>query len=364
MRADLQRLRRDSTSARVASTTASRAAGAPSQRRFWIAAGAAALVVAMTAAFWYARGARRPDLQPGAPATAGTSSIAVLPFVDMSPAKDQEYFADGLSEELLNVLAQIRELRVTGRTSSFQFKGKAEDLRVIGQKLNVATILEGSVRKAGTRVRITAQLVKVADGFHLWSETYDRELDDIFAVQDDIARAVSSALKLTLLGKDGSHAAERRHNAAAYNLYLQGQYFRARQKREDLEKAVSYYEQALAARPRLCPRLGRARPSPTTPASESWLYAQRRGPQKSASGGGESPRAGAEPRRSLRGSWARCGGSTTGTGRARTPPTDGPSSLGPENVVASAGVWPARLLRWAASRRRSVWAGGQSKSTR
>ena len=113
----------------------------------------------------------------------------------MSPGKDQEYFSDGLSEELLNVLARIPELRVAGRTSSFQFKGKNEDPRVIGQKLNVATLLEGSVRKAGNRVRITAQLVKVADGFHLWSETYDRELTDIFAVQDEIARSVSARLE-------------------------------------------------------------------------------------------------------------------------------------------------------------------------
>jgi TolB-like protein/Flp pilus assembly protein TadD len=166
----------------------------------------------------------------------------------MSPDKDQEYFADGLSEELLNVLAQIRELRVTGRTSSFQFKGKNEDLRVIGKKLNVANILEGSVRKAGSRVRVTAQLVKVEDGFHLWSETYDRTLDDIFAVQDDISRSVSSALKLRLLAGQGEPSVAR-GNAEAYNLYLQGSYFSARQRREDLEKAVSYFEQALKLDP-------------------------------------------------------------------------------------------------------------------
>jgi TolB-like protein/Flp pilus assembly protein TadD len=167
----------------------------------------------------------------------------------MSPGKDQEYFTDGLSEELLNVLAEIPNLRVTGRTSSFQFKGKNEDPRVIGQKLNVTTLLEGSVRKSGNRVRITAQLVKVADGFHLWSEKYDRELTDIFAVQDDIARSVSNALKVTLLGRDKPPSTSRGSNTEAYNLYLQGKYFLARLTKEDVERAIRYYEQALRLDP-------------------------------------------------------------------------------------------------------------------
>ncbi len=166
----------------------------------------------------------------------------------MSSNKDQEYFADGLSEELLNTLAHIEGLSVAGRTSSFEFKGKNEDLRVIGRKLNVGAILEGSVRKAGSRVRVTAQLVKVADGYHLWSETYDRELKDIFAVQDDISRSVSSALRLRLMGGEDEPSAGR-GNVEAYNLYLQGKYFRARQGREDLEKAVSCFEEALKLDP-------------------------------------------------------------------------------------------------------------------
>ena len=111
-------------------------------------------------------------------------SIAVLPFADISAGHVQEYFADGLSEELLNLLAKLPELRVIGRTSSFQFKGRHEDLRVIGEKLNVAHILEGSIRKSGNKVRITAQLIKAADGSHFWSQSYDRTLDDIFVVQD------------------------------------------------------------------------------------------------------------------------------------------------------------------------------------
>ncbi len=249
LRTDLQRLRRDTTAGRVSAAGGSRAsvsAGTPSRRGRWLGASAAALVLALAAASWWGFQAWRTKGRAGPPAE--TSSIAVLPFVDMSPNQDQEYFADGLSEELLNVLAKIPELRVAGRTSCFQFKGKNEDLRVIGQKLNVGTILEGSVRKAGRRVRVTAQLVKAADGFHLWSETYDRELDDIFAVQDDISRSVSSALSVRLLAGENEPKAAR-GNAEAYNLFLQGKYFRARLRREDLEKAVSYYEQALRLEP-------------------------------------------------------------------------------------------------------------------
>ena len=125
-------------------------------------------------------------------------SIAVLPFVNMSSDPEQEYFSDGLSEELLNLLAQIRELKVTGRTSSFAFKGRNEDLRKIGEQLNVTTVLEGSVRRSGNRLRITAQLINVEDGFHLWSETYDREMTDVFAIQDEIAAKIVAALHVKL----------------------------------------------------------------------------------------------------------------------------------------------------------------------
>jgi len=147
-------------------------------------------------------------------------SIAVLPFVNMSSDPEQEYFSDGLSEELLNQLAQLKELRVIGRTSCFAFKGKNEDLRAIGQKLGVAHILEGSVRKAGKRLRITAQLIKCADHAHLWSQTYDRDLDDVFAIQDDVSRAVTDALKVTLgVGQTGQIPGGTR-NVEAYDLYL------------------------------------------------------------------------------------------------------------------------------------------------
>ncbi len=175
------------------------------------------------------------------------NSIAVLPFVDMSSEKNQEYFSDGLTEELLDDLSKIKELRVAGRTSSFQFKRKNEDLRVIGQKLNVATILEGSVRKEGKRVRITAQLNNAANGYHIWSETYDRELNDIFEVQDEIARSVAGALEVTLLGNKRS--ASQTKNTEAYNAFLLGRYFYRRQTKENLTKAIIHYQQALELDP-------------------------------------------------------------------------------------------------------------------
>ena len=199
-------------------------------------------VLVAAAAFWLGRGGRG---SAGPAAQPGTASIAVLPFVNMSSDKEQEYFSDGLSEELLNDLAKIPGLRVAARTSSFQFKGKTEDLRTVGEKLNVATILEGSVRKEGSRVRITAQLIKVADGFHLWSETYDRELKDVFAVQDEIARSVAGSLKVTLLGGKTATPSAPGTNAEAYNAYLQGRYFLERRSKENLDKAVGYYEQAI-----------------------------------------------------------------------------------------------------------------------
>src|SRR5262249_25245064 len=157
------------------------------------------------------------------------------------------YFSDGLSEELLNVLAQNRNLRVAARSSAFQFKGKNVELKEIGEKLDVSTILEGSVRKSGNLVRISAELVNVQDGFQLWSDTYDRELNDIFAVQEDIAHSVGEALNVRLLGekKDAARSA----NPQAYNEFLEGHYFTERRTRDDLNKAVDHYEDALKLDP-------------------------------------------------------------------------------------------------------------------
>ncbi len=150
----------------------------------------------------------------------GTISIAVLPFLNMSPDADQEYFSDGLSEELINQLAQVKGLRISGRTSCFAFKGKTDDFRLIGNKLGVNHVLEGSVRKAGNRLRIAAQLIKCKDGFHLWSATYDRQLDDVFTIQEEVARAVTGALGVTLKLGTQSRVAGGTTNLEAYDLYL------------------------------------------------------------------------------------------------------------------------------------------------
>jgi TolB-like protein/Tfp pilus assembly protein PilF len=189
-------------------------------------------------------------------------SIAVLPFVNMSRDEENEYFADGLSEELLNVLAKIRGLRVASRTSAFSFKGKDVDIATVAQKLNVATVLEGSVRKSGKRVRITAQLIQVASDSHLWSETYDRELDDIFAVQDDIAQSVVKELRAALLPETAQPAASsaavaevrqaatgRSDNPEAFQLYLQGKFFGERITQADSDKAIDLFQRALAIDP-------------------------------------------------------------------------------------------------------------------
>jgi len=182
------------------------------------------------------------------PAAAPERSVAVLPFTDMSERHDQEYFSDGLAEELIDALTRVPQLRVPARTSSFSFKGKAVTVGEIGRTLGVSHVLEGSVRKSGEHMRITAQLVRADDGFHLWSQTYDRDVRDVFAVQDDIARAVADELKLALLGI-GTAAAARTTNIEAHNLYLEAQYRVARDTVPDLEQAVQLYEETLKLDP-------------------------------------------------------------------------------------------------------------------
>ncbi len=179
-----------------------------------------------------------------APAT--DHSIAVLPFLNMSEDAGNEYFADGLSEELLNMLVKIPELRVAARTSSFSFKGKDIQISDIAQQLNVSHVLEGSVRKAGDRVRITAQLIKADDGFHLWSENFDRTLDDIFAVQDEIASKVVSGLQLTMLGQSPK---TREINPDAYALWLKGLYFLNQRGEENYKKSENVLLQAIELEP-------------------------------------------------------------------------------------------------------------------
>ena len=183
------------------------------------------------------------------------STIAVLPFADTSPNKDQEYFSDGLSEELINDLTKVPGLKVAARTSAFQFKGRNVDLHTVGQKLNVANILEGSVRKEGNHVRITAALCKANDGFQLWSETYDRQINGIFDVQDEIAHSVTSALQVKLLGANGTLVppGSRSANPEAYQAYLQGSYLSDRATEADLKKALAYADQAIKLDPKYAP---------------------------------------------------------------------------------------------------------------
>jgi TolB-like protein/DNA-binding winged helix-turn-helix (wHTH) protein/Flp pilus assembly protein TadD len=184
------------------------------------------------------------------------TSIAVLPFADMSVAKDQEYFSDGLSEQLINDLAKVSGLKVVGRSSAFQFRGRNEDLRDVGRKLGVANVLEGSVRREGNHVRITAELIKTGDGFQLWSQTYDREIKDIFAVQDEIAQAATDALQVKLLGGNGQPIAStsRSTNPEAYQAYLRAKYFIGRGLgKEDLDKALAYTDIAIKLDERYAP---------------------------------------------------------------------------------------------------------------
>jgi TolB-like protein len=183
-------------------------------------------------------------------ASSGNKSIAVLPLLNESGDPKDEYFSDGLSEELIAALAQIRELKVIGRSSSFRFKERKEEPKVIGEKLGVATLLEGTVRKQGDRVRIVAELVNAANGIELWTQTFDRELKDIFEVQEEIAAAVASSLKMTLLGSEERPAARpATQNTEAHNAYLLGHFHFQRRNVEDYRKAVSHFDEAIRLDP-------------------------------------------------------------------------------------------------------------------
>ncbi len=220
----------------------------------------AIVVVALAAGWWLGRGGEEesvatPESQqatgsetstsvaPEAAVTA-TTSVAVLPFADRSPEGDQEYLTDGLTEELINALAHSGDLRVAGRRSSFQFKNSDDDLKTIGDKLNVTTVLEGSVRKAGDQLRISAELVQVDDGFSLWSETYDRSFDDIFEVQDEIASAVAAALEVS--PATDKSVESQSASTDAYNLLLQAKFLLERSNREDNDEAIRLLEESLA----------------------------------------------------------------------------------------------------------------------
>ena len=177
-------------------------------------------------------------------------SIAVLPFVNMSPDPENEYFSDGLAEELINGLSKLEGLHVVARTSAFRFRGKDLDIREIGKQLNVNTVLEGSVRKAGNKLRVTAQLINVADGYHLWSERYDRELEDVFVIQDEISLAIVNKLKIKLLGDDKAKFAKRyTENFEVYDLYLKGRHYLNSVTEEGIRKSLVCFQQAIKKDP-------------------------------------------------------------------------------------------------------------------
>ncbi len=186
----------------------------------------------------------------GVTAASPEKSIAVLPLINESGDPKDEYFSDGLSEELIAALAQISGLKVIGRSSSFRFKDRKEEPKTIGEKLGVSTLLDGTVRKQGDRVRIVAALVNATDGIQLWTKTFDLELKDIFAIQQEIARAVAESLRVTLLGTDSTSAqASATDNAEAHNIYLQGHFYLLRRNVEDFRKAIDYYDQAIQLDP-------------------------------------------------------------------------------------------------------------------
>ncbi|UCG88144.1 MAG: hypothetical protein JSW71_06270, partial [Gemmatimonadota bacterium] len=180
---------------------------------------------------------------------AEVNSIGVLPFANLSADPEQEYFSDGMTEEIINALAHLEDLHVASCTSSFAFKEKSPEIAEVGEKLKVATVLEGSVRRSGDRLRITAQLIKVADGYHLWSQRYDRRMGDVFDIQDEIAHAIVGALKVRLLGAEGTQLLKRgTHDLEAYHLYLKGRHLWL-QRGEGMSKCISYFEQAIEKDP-------------------------------------------------------------------------------------------------------------------
>ena len=215
-----------------------------------VGAVAVLLAVAAGAAVVVARAA--PDAESPAIATAPAeqNSIAVLPFVNLSDSRDNEYFSDGITEEILHALAQVRGLRVASRTSAFQFKNQTADVSEIARKLRVANVLEGSVRQAGDRLRITAQLIDASNGYHLWSETFDRELKDVFAVQTEIARAIVEALRVELAPATAARLADRgTEDVEAYTLFLRGNAALGAYAEPELRQAIELFEAALRRDP-------------------------------------------------------------------------------------------------------------------
>ena len=240
----------------VKRTEAADAAGEHSRGGVWVAvvAIAAALSIGLFFIGRYTAGNATPrhDASPARTEAAKgipPKSIAVMPLINESGDPADEYFSDGLSEELIAALGQVRNLKVIGRSSSFRFKDRKEEPKMIGEKLGVSTLLEGTVRKQGDKVRIVAELINTADGTQLWSRIFDRELKDIFAVQTEIAQAVAASLELTLLGKDATAANASTQSVEAHNAYLQGHFYFLRRNVEDYRRAISFFDQAIRLDP-------------------------------------------------------------------------------------------------------------------
>jgi serine/threonine protein kinase/tetratricopeptide (TPR) repeat protein len=257
MLVDLKAVERGLAAGTVTRTTGlSRTSSTVSGRGQWkrtLVAGAVVVVAVVTGLIWNAARIRSTGADPvGGPSASQEvrPSIAVLPFLDMSPERDQEYFCEGMAEELINALTHLSGLKVSARTSSFQYRGGGHDVRQIGNDLGVETVLEGSVRKAGSQLRITAQLINAADGSHLWSETFDRNLDDVFAIQDEISLAIVKELRPALLGDKSATLVERATaNPEAYNLYLRGRWFWNKRTPEDLMQGIEYFKRAIEVAP-------------------------------------------------------------------------------------------------------------------
>ncbi len=231
-------------------TEAADAAGQRSRGGIWIAVVVVAAILSLGLFFLgrYTAGNATPRLHEAA-TVIPHKSIAVLPLLNESGDPKDEYFSDGLSEELIAALAQISGLKVIGRSSSFRFKDRTEEPKTIGKKLGVSSLLEGTVRKQGDRVRIVAELINAADGIEVWTRTFDRELKDIFAVQQEIARAVAESLRVTLLGSEEKATQMATDSVEAHNAYLQGHFYSVRRNAEDYRKAIDYFDQAIQLDP-------------------------------------------------------------------------------------------------------------------
>ena len=211
--------------------------------------GTGVVLVGVAAVAWHFVSRTRAASVAPAPPAAAAPSVAVLPFVNMSREKDDEYFSDGITEEVINALANVEGVRVVSRTSAFAFKGKNLSMKKIGEELAVATVLEGSVRREGSDLRIVAQLINAADGYHLWSKTYDRKLENVFAVEDELARSIADALRPQLLKGATPLVRQPTSSTEAHDLYLQGRHFWNKRTPEGLTKAIGLFQKAIEVDP-------------------------------------------------------------------------------------------------------------------